>query len=94
MILTRQLAILKYAKNRRNNRLNDWVTRKTKSARDINETIGYQGKVKYSRYLYNCWLLGKPQSVRDTTVSLGETKSVLNTIVQIGPQREQKCPRY
>lgn len=46
VILTRQLAILKYAKNRRNNRLNDWVTRKTKSARDINETIGYQGKVK------------------------------------------------
>ena len=47
---------------------------------------------KYSRYLYNCWLLGKPQSVRDTTVSLGETKSVLNTIVQIGPQRELKVP--
>lgn len=38
--------MLKYAKNKRNNRLNDRVTRKTKSARDINETIGYQGKVK------------------------------------------------
>ena len=47
------------------------MTRKTKSARDTNVTIGQQGKLKVFRYLRNMRVTRKTKIARDTNVTIG-----------------------